>query len=75
MTTTVLSAGVKGGGRDCVEKLVAREPEQSRLHFFHLASGMCSPTPLLEQPLAIAASGPAAGVSYNLRMISTFRMP
>ncbi|MCP4620255.1 MAG: hydantoinase/oxoprolinase family protein [Bradyrhizobium sp.] len=68
MTTTVLSAGVKAAVVDYVEKLLARKPEHSRLHFFHSASGMCSPNLLLEQPLAIAVSGPAAGVSATCEL-------
>ena len=61
--TTALSAGVMPLAATYLDRLDAAKPPRSRLHLFHSAGGMASPQALREQPLGLAASGPAAGVA------------
>ena len=61
--TTALSAGVMPLAASYLDRLDAAKPSGSRLHLFHSAGGMASPEALREQPLGLAASGPAAGVA------------
>ena len=62
-STTALSAGVMPLTNGYLDRLEASRPEPSRLHLLHSAGGMSSPEALREQPLGLAFSGPAAGVS------------
>lgn len=62
-STTVLSASVMPMVAGYIDRIERRKPEKSRLHFFHSASGLCAPAALRELPLALALSGPAAGVA------------
>ena len=62
-STTALSAGVMPLARGYLDRLEESRPEPSRLHLLHSAGGMSSPEALREQPLGLAFSGPAAGVS------------
>jgi N-methylhydantoinase A len=62
-STTALSAGVMPLARGYLDRLEESRPAQSRLHLLHSAGGMASPEALREQPLGLAFSGPAAGVS------------
>jgi N-methylhydantoinase A len=67
-STTALSAGVMPLVSTYIDRLEAERPPASRLHFFHSASGLCSPAVLRELPLALALSGPAAGVAAASRI-------
>ncbi len=62
-STTALSAGVMPLAAGYLDRLETSRPEASRLHLMHSAGGMASPSALREQPLGLAFSGPAAGVS------------
>jgi N-methylhydantoinase A len=62
-STTALSAGVMPLAAGYLDRLEASRPHASRLHLLHSAGGMASPQALREQPLGLALSGPAAGVS------------
>jgi len=62
-STTALSAGVMPLAGRFLDRLEQARPAQSRLHLLHSAGGMASPRALREQPLGLAFSGPAAGVS------------
>ena len=61
--TTALCAGVLPLAATYLDRLESAKPSGSRLHMFHSAGGMASPDALRELPLALAASGPAAGVA------------
>jgi N-methylhydantoinase A len=67
-STTALSAGVMPLIADYVDRLEEARPQNSRLHFFHSASGMCSGSVMRELPLGLALSGPAAGVTAASRV-------
>lgn len=60
--TTVLSASVMPLAAGYLDSLEARKPAQSRLHLFHSGGDMASPEAVRDLPLALALSGPAAGV-------------
>ncbi|MEZ5785218.1 MAG: hydantoinase/oxoprolinase family protein [Xanthobacteraceae bacterium] len=61
--TTVLSAGVMPLAAGYLDSLEARKPAASRLHLFHSGGDMASPEAVRDLPLALAMSGPAAGVA------------
>lgn len=61
--TTVLSASVMPLAAGYLDRLESVRPAQSHLHLFHSSGGMASPAALRELPLALAMSGPAAGVA------------
>jgi len=63
MSTTVLNAAIMPMVRGYLGLMEAEKPAQSRLHLMHSAGGMASPSALREQPLGLAMSGPAAGVT------------
>ncbi len=60
--TTVLSAGLMPLVSGYLDRLEKACPETTHLHLFHSAGGMASAKALRELPLALAMSGPAAGV-------------
>jgi len=60
--TTALSAGLMPLVGDYLDRLEAICPKATHLHLFHSAGGMASPRALRDLPLALAMSGPAAGV-------------
>lgn len=60
--TTVLNASVMPIAARYLDRL-QREVKGSRLHVMHSAGGMASPDAAAHRPLAMALSGPAAGVS------------
>ncbi len=62
-STTVLSASVMPLVSRYIDRIEQHKLEASRLHFFHSASGLCSPNVVRALPLALALSGPAAGVA------------
>jgi len=62
-STTVLNAAIMPMVRSYLDLLEAEKPVPSRLHLMHSAGGMASPAALREQPLGLAMSGPAAGVT------------
>lgn len=61
--TTVLSAAVMPLAAGYLDRLERDRPPSARLHLFHSAGGMASPEAIREAPLALALSGPAAGVA------------
>lgn len=61
--TTVLSAAVMPLAAGYLDAIEARKPAQSRLHLFQSGGDMASPAATRDRPLALALSGPAAGVS------------
>ncbi len=63
MATTVLSASAMPLTAGYLDRLEAARPRSSRLHLFHSAGGMAAPEALSDRPLALALSGPAAGVA------------
>ncbi|MCZ6522586.1 MAG: hydantoinase/oxoprolinase family protein [Alphaproteobacteria bacterium] len=65
---TVLNAGVMPLVAGYLERLEAENTEGARVHFFHSAGGMTPPSALAERPLALALSGPAAGVAAAARV-------
>ncbi len=60
--TTALSAGLMPLVGSYLDRLEDICPKTTHLHLFHSAGGMASPGALRELPLALAMSGPAAGV-------------
>jgi N-methylhydantoinase A len=62
-STTALSAGVMPLAAGYLDRLEQSRPAENRLHLLHSAGGMASPEALRQQPLGLAFSGPAAGVS------------
>jgi N-methylhydantoinase A len=60
--TTVLNASVMPIAARYLDRLQA-EVKGARLHVMHSAGGMASPDAAARRPLAMALSGPAAGVS------------
>ena len=60
--TTVLNASVMPIAARYLDRL-QREVQGSRLHVMHSAGGMASPEAAARRPLAMALSGPAAGIS------------
>lgn len=61
--TTALSAAVMPLAAGYLDRLEARKPAASRLHLFHSGGDMASPEAVRDLPLALAMSGPAAGVA------------
>ena len=66
--TTVLSASLMPLTSDYLDRLEKARPQGSRLHLFHSAGGMASPEAVRDLPLALALSGPAAGVAAAARI-------
>ncbi|MBZ0216536.1 MAG: hydantoinase/oxoprolinase family protein, partial [Fimbriimonadaceae bacterium] len=66
--TTVLSASVMPLAAGYLDQPEAAKPDGSQLHLFHSAGGMASPDALRDLPLALAMSGPAAGVAAASRI-------
>lgn len=60
--TTALSAGLMPLVGSYLDRLEGLCPKTTHLHLFHSAGGMASAGTLRESPLALAMSGPAAGV-------------
>lgn len=63
MSTTVLNAMMMSKIRSHLGRIEEMKPAESRVHLMHSASGMASPDLIVERPLMLAMSGPAAGVS------------
>ncbi|MFQ5984331.1 MAG: hydantoinase/oxoprolinase family protein [Alphaproteobacteria bacterium] len=62
-STTVLNAALMAHTAGYVEQLLKRAKDGTRVHLFHSAGGMASPEAVKDRPLALALSGPAAGVA------------
>ena len=62
-STTVLSASVMKPVSDYLDNVEASKPDGKDLYFFHSAGGMTTPDVVRRMPLALAFSGPAAGVA------------
>lgn len=63
MSTTVLNAMMMSKIRTHLGRIEEMKPQESRVHLMHSASGMAAPELIVERPLMLAMSGPAAGVS------------
>ncbi len=68
--TTVLNASVMPIAARYLDRL-QREVQGSRLHVMHSAGGMASPEAAAHRPLAMALSGPAAGISAAQHVAAT----
>ena len=62
-SATVLNAALMPQTTDYLDRLAQRAVNGTRLHLFHSAGGMAAPQAVKELPLALALSGPAAGVA------------
>ncbi len=62
-SATVLNAALMPLTGEYLDKLLDRAGNRTRLHLFHSAGGMASPEAMRDRPLALALSGPAAGVA------------
>ena len=60
---TVLNAALMPLVGAHLDELEREVPKSSRFHLFHSAGGMASTSMVRERPLALALSGPAAGVA------------
>lgn len=63
MSTTVLNAMMMSKIRNHLGRIEEMKSKDSLVHFMHSASGMAAPELIIERPLMLAMSGPAAGVS------------
>lgn len=72
--TTVLSASVMPLVAGYLDRLGATTPAGTRLHLFHSGGGMASPAAVRGSPLALALSGPAAGVAAAVAVASDLRI-
>jgi len=61
--TTILSAALMPLTANYLDKLEAGAGDHSNIHLFHSAGGMASVEAVRTRPLALALSGPAAGVA------------
>lgn len=62
-SATVLNAGLMPLTAGYLERLFERARNGTRVHLLHSAGGMASPEAVKDRPLALALSGPAAGVA------------
>lgn len=71
---TVLNASVMPIAARYLDRL-QREVQGSRLHVMHSAGGMASPEAAARRPLAMALSGPAAGVAAAAHVATALGLP
>ncbi|MFP6740612.1 MAG: hydantoinase/oxoprolinase family protein, partial [Alphaproteobacteria bacterium] len=62
-SAAALNAALMPATSGYLDRLRERADNGARLHLFHSAGGMASPDAVRERPLALALSGPAAGVA------------
>ena len=62
-SAAALNAALMPATSGYLDRLRNRADNGARLHLFHSAGGMASPDAVRERPLALALSGPAAGVA------------
>src|SRR5438552_11557150 len=74
-STTVLNAAVMPLATRYIEELVAALGADIALHLLHSAGGMMSVEAAKAKPLAMAASGPAAGVAAAAHLARVLRIP
>jgi N-methylhydantoinase A len=72
---TVLNAGVMPIVADYLDELGEYLPDGTRLELFHSAGGMIAPEAARATPLALALSGPAAGVAAACRVAEDVGAP
>lgn len=58
-----------------LERLIERIGSQTGLHMFHSAGGMASAASIASRPLALALSGPAAGVAAAAAVARRLNLP
>ncbi|WP_158971316.1 hydantoinase/oxoprolinase family protein [Chachezhania sediminis] len=69
--TTILSAAVIGRVDGYLRRIDEQKPDASNLTFFHSSGGMAATPIIAQQPLLLAMSGPAAGVSATVATMKT----
>ena len=74
-STTVLNAAVMPLATRYIEELVTALGGDIALHLLHSAGGMMSVEAARAKPLAMAASGPAAGVAAAAHLARVLRIP
>jgi N-methylhydantoinase A len=74
-STTVLNASVMPLATRYIEELVKALGGELALHLLHSAGGMMSIDAAKAKPLAMAASGPAAGVAAAAHLARTLELP
>ena len=74
-STTVLNASVRPLAMRYIEELVRALGADIALHLLHSAGGMMSVEAAKARPLAMAASGPAAGVAAAAHLARVLRIP
>jgi N-methylhydantoinase A len=74
-STTVLNASVMPIATRYIEELVKALGGGLALHLLHSAGGMMSVDAARAKPLAMAASGPAAGVAAAAHLARTLKLP
>ena len=74
-STTVLNAAVMPLATQYIEELVKALGGRVALHLLHSAGGMMSATAAKAKPLAMAASGPAAGVAAAAYVARVLKLP
>ncbi|MFP6745574.1 MAG: hydantoinase/oxoprolinase family protein, partial [Alphaproteobacteria bacterium] len=62
-SAAVLNAALMPAIAGYLDRLSNRADNGARVHLFHSAGGMASPAAIRQRPLALAQSGPAAGVA------------
>ncbi len=75
MSATVLNAALMPLTAGYLDRLLGRASNRTRIHLFHSAGGMASPDAIRGQPLALALSGPAAGVAASSRVAGALNLP
>jgi N-methylhydantoinase A len=74
-STTVLNASVMPLATRYIEELVTALGPEIALHLLHSAGGMMSVEAAKAKPLAMAASGPAAGVAAAAHLARVLELP
>ncbi len=73
--STVMNAALMPLVARYLERLVGRVGAQTALHMFHSAGGMASAASIASRPLALALSGPAAGVAAAAAVARQLELP
>ncbi len=72
--TTILNAALMPLMAGYLDKLQAEAGGRSNIHLFHSAGGMASVEVVKQRPLALALSGPAAGVAATGKVCKQFKL-
>ena len=74
MSATVLNAALMPLTAGYLDRLLEQASNRTRIHLFHSAGGMASPDAVRGQPLALALSGPAAGVAASSHVAAALKL-